>query len=117
MNSAKFLYHLRVNSGERINLISREVDRFTSTFSNLSVMIISSISIIIFIGSLFLMDLSLVLIIIILLIIFHFFFRPIFSITKKYSFISTEKVAIFRNCLLNLFITFLTLNQLTELVR
>ena len=48
-NSSKFLYHLKTNSGERLNLISREVDRFTSTFSNVSLMIISSISIMIFI--------------------------------------------------------------------
>ncbi len=89
MNSAKFLYHLKVNSGERINLISREVDRFTTTFNNISLMIISLISILIFMGYLFLTNPFLVAIIIILSIILHFFFRPIFSLTKKYSFTST----------------------------
>ena len=93
MNSTNFLYHIKTNSGERLNLISREVDRFTSTFSNVSLMIISSISIVIFIGSLFIMDSVLVTIIIFLSFIFHFFFRPIFSITKKYSFVSTNTSA------------------------
>ena len=93
MNSTNFLYHIKTNSGERLNLISREVDRFTSTFSNVSLMIISSISIIIFMGSLFIMDSVLITIIIFLSLIFHFFFRPIFSITKKYSFVSTNTSA------------------------
>ena len=93
MNSTKFLYHLKTNSGERLNLISREVDRFTSTFSNVSLMIISSISIMIFMGSLIFMDSFLVTIIIVFSFILHFFFRPIFSLSKKYSFISTQTSA------------------------
>ena len=97
MESAKFLYHLKTNSGERLNLISREVDRFTTTFNNVSLMIISSISIIIFMGSLFFMDSILVTIIILLVLVFHFFFRPIFSLTKKYSLFRLIRVPIFKN--------------------
>ena len=74
MNSTNFLYHIKTNSGERLNLISREVDRFTSTFSNVSLMIISSISIVIFIGSLFIMD-SVLVTIIISFFYLSFFFR------------------------------------------
>ena len=75
MNSAKFLYHLKTNSGERLNLISREVERFTSTFNNISLMIISSISIIIFMGSLFFIDFLLVTIVIFLALILSFFLQ------------------------------------------
>ena len=83
MNSAKFLYHLKTNSGERLNLISREVDRFTSTFNNVSLMIISSISIIIFMGSLFFIDFLLVTIVIFLALIFHFFLQTDIYFIKK----------------------------------
>lgn len=106
MNSSKFLYHLKTNSGERLNLISREVDRFTSTFSNVSLMIISSISIIIFMGSLIFIDTFLVTIIIILFFILHFFFRPIFSLSKKYSFISTKTSANLQKFLVELIYNF-----------
>ncbi len=119
MNSAKFLYHLKVNSGERLNLISREVDRFISTFSNVSLMIISSISILIFMGSLFLIDSFLIAIIIILSIIFHFFFRPIFSLSKKYSFVSTTTSANLQKLLIELIYNFSYLkstNRTTKIV-
>lgn len=106
MESAKFLYHLKTNSGERLNLISREVDRFTTTFNNVSLMIISSISIIIFMGSLFFMESILVTIIILLVLIFHFFFRPIFSLSRKYSFISTNTSANLQKLLVELIYNF-----------
>ena len=119
MESAKFLYHLKTNSGERLNLISREVDRFTTTFNNVSLMIISSISIIIFMGSLFFMDSILVTIIILLVLVFHFFFRPIFSLTKKYSFISTNTSANLQKLLVELIYNFSYLkstNRTTKIV-
>ena len=56
-------------------------------------MIISAISIIIFISSLLFIEAKLVLVIIMLSLIFYFFFRPIFLISKKYSFISTSTSA------------------------
>ena len=117
MNSAKFLYHLRTNSGERLNLISREVDRFTSTFNNVSLMIISSISIIIFMGYLFFIDYILVTIIIFLALIFHFFFRPIFALSKKYSFISTKTSADLQKFLVELIYNFSYLKSTNRTVK
>lgn len=117
MNSAKFLYHLKVNSGERLNLISREVDRFTSTFNNVSLMIISSISVLIFMGSLFVMDSLLMAIIVILSIVFHFFFRPIFSLSKKYSFVSTTTSANLQKLLIELIHNFSYLKSTHRITR
>ena len=117
MNSAKFLYHLKTNSGERLNLISREVDRFTSTFNNVSLMIISSISIIIFMGSLFFIDFSISYYCYFFSTIFHFFFRPIFTLSKKYSFISTNTSANLQKFLVELIYNFSYLKSTNRTMR
>ena len=70
-------------------------------------------------GSLFFMDSILVTIIILLVLVFHFFFRPIFSLTKKYSFISTNTSANLQKLLVELIYNFSYLkstNRTTKIV-
>ena len=80
-------------------------------------MIISSISIIIFMGSLFFIDFLLVTIVIFLALIFHFFFRPIFTLSKKYSFISTNTSANLQKFLVELIYNFSYLKSTNRTIR
>jgi len=102
INSAHFLYHLKNKSGDRLNLISREVDRFVTTFSNLALMIISAISILLFMGSLIVIETKIIIFMILIIILFYFIFKPIFSISKKYSFESTKLSSNLQNSLIQL---------------
>ena len=69
-------------------------------------MIMSSISIIIFMCSLFLIDSGLLTFIIVLASLFHLIFRPIFRLSKKYSFISTNTSANLQKFLVELIYNF-----------
>ena len=102
INSAHFLYHIKNKSGDRLNLISREVDRFVTTFSNLALMIISAISILLFMGSLIIIETKIIIFMILIIILFYFVFKPIFSISKKYSFESTKLSSNLQNSLIQL---------------
>ena len=119
IETSDFLFHLKKNSGERLNLISIEVDRFATTFSNISLMIISTISILIFMGSLILIDSFLITIIVILSIFSYLLFRPIFVKSKKYSFVSTNTSARLQKSLVELIYNFSYLkstNRTTKII-
>ena len=106
LENVNYSYHLSDSSGYNLNLVSKEVDRYMSTLRNISSILISFISIVIFLGSLLIIDFLIVIYMATLGFLFFFIFKPIFKLTVKYSIETSESSTKLQRSLVELIFNF-----------